>query len=173
MRQSMSRGKFAKYSQLLGLVLSGIFILIYMSFRRDVFSDVVLSFDIIMGFIFILAVSIFIHEYIHYASFTFNGGADKGLVDYRFSRKALTPYVVCRDKVKACRYMVSAILPFLLLGVLLFIISIVYGSRFVFWLSVYQIYGSSGDLLLFFMLTKFDASRFVVRTVGEVGFETL
>lgn len=172
-KRCLSSRRFLILSQTLGASLVIVALWISNFFMRLNFNLNKISVSIILIFVLFLVISIIFHELLHYLAFTIFGGAPRTMVDFKFNNKALVFSVACRCSVTSLRYRVAAILPFAFLGITLLVLSIFIDCKTMFWISIYHIFGSSNDILVFLILFGFRSGQLVERTAGCVGFQSV
>ena len=97
-----------------------------------------------------------VHELIHGFFWAFgarNGWKD---VEFGFVAKMLTPYCTCMSPIKKPIYVVGAMMPMLILGVVTGVVAIVTGIPFLLPFAVVHIFGGAGDILITGMILKED-----------------
>ena len=102
--------------------------------------------------IFLLVV---IHELIHgvtRAAFAKRGWKS---VSFGFVAKFLTPYCACNEPLKKFGYILGALMPTIVLGVIPTIVSIVIGNSFLFLVGAIMILSGSGDVFTTLLILKF------------------
>jgi hypothetical protein len=113
-----------------------------------------------------------VHELIHYYCFILFNGVDKSNVTIHFDIKNANAYVVCEAATTSRRYRVSAIAPFIFLGLLPAAYGLVFKTTSVGIAGVLSIASCAGDLVLFALLMRIDStvpvSRYVSRHEGRV-----
>lgn len=114
--------------------------------------------------------SVFVHEYLHYLGFILFGGADRDSVEFKFNRKNLTPYVICKSITTVMRYKVAAVLPFLVVGIIPLIYGFIFHNSTVYVIGLLNVDGCSGDLVLYFLLSRLDNHSYVARHNLRIGF---
>lgn len=76
------------------------------------------SFSGLSTLIFVMAVSIVVHELLHAVGFWLVGGVSWRRIKFGFSWQGFAPYAHCRDPLPTTAYRISVALPGLFLGVL-------------------------------------------------------
>ena len=114
--------------------------------------------------------SIPVHELLHYCGFVFLNGVERKYVDFRFNRKSMTPYVVCRVNTSVMRYKVAALLPFLLLGISPAVYGLFVHNSTILAAGLLNIAGCAGDVILYFLLLRLDNRSIVSRHAQRIGF---
>jgi len=113
-----------------------------------------------------------VHELIHYYCFILFDGVDKRDITINFDIKNFTAYVVCGVATTSRRYRVSAISPFIFLGLLPSTYGLIFESPSVGIAGVLGIASCAGDLVLFALLMHISSivlvSRYVSRHEGRI-----
>lgn len=113
------------------------------------------------GALFILVlflVLIVVHELIHGATWAIFAQGHWDAVSFGFIAKYLTPYCCCNAPLKKGPYLLGALMPTLLLGILPCAVSIITGSLPLFAVGALMILGGGGDLTVALRLLCFRAS---------------
>ncbi len=96
-----------------------------------------------------------IHELIH--GFVWSRGTENGLKDiqYGFIKEQLTPYCACLCPLSKKMYIIGSMMPMTILGILLGIVSIFTGQLLLLVISLLQVSGGAGDILITSMLLRY------------------
>lgn len=96
-----------------------------------------------------------IHELIH--GFFWSRGTENGLRDiqYGFIKEQLTPYCACLCPLSKKMYIIGSMMPMTILGILLGIVSIFTGQLLLLVISLLQVLGGAGDILITSMLLRY------------------
>lgn len=108
--------------------------------------------DMVLVFPLVIALC-FIHEWLHgvtWRSFC----KDKKSISYGMMWKQLTPYCCCAEPLSFKAYILGGLMPFLVLGIGVFLVSLALGNFVVFVISVFNIFSAAGDLTVVLMLMK-------------------
>ena len=103
----------------------------------------------------ILAASIVltvVHEKIHGWFWTIGAENGKKDIEFGFQKETFTPYCTCTSPLTKSMYILGSMMPMTILGVVLGIVSIFVGSFILLAISVIQIIGGAGDILITAML---------------------
>jgi len=108
----------------------------------------------VVSLVVILAL-IVIHELIH--GFFWGLFAEHGFkaVEFGVIWKYATPYCTCRDALKKSHYIIGAMMPLVLLGVLPAIIASINGSGTLFTISLFMTMAGGGDVLIALKLLRY------------------
>lgn len=99
-------------------------------------------------FIAAMAALIVLHELVHgltWACFTEKGWKS---IEFGFIKKYLTPYCTCSEPLKKGQYVLGALMPLLVCGLLPALIAAICGSMLLLWLSEVMIFAASGDVMI-------------------------
>ena len=103
----------------------------------------------------ILAASIVltvVHEKIHGWFWTIGAENGKKDIEFGFQKETFTPYCTCTSPLTKSMYILGSMMPMTILGVVLGIVSIFVGSFILLAISVIQIIGGAGDIIITAML---------------------
>lgn len=127
--------------------------------------------DSVMKFFFYILISgVITHELLHGLSgsiFTLNGLKS---IKFGFKWKYLTPYCHCKEPLKVKHYRIMAATPLIVLGILPAIYAIIIGDGTVFFWGVLFTCVASGDIIVLFMLRKFNKEVYVSDHPNKMGF---
>ena len=93
-----------------------------------------------------------VHEKIHGWFWTIGAENGKKDIEFGFQKETLTPYCTCTSPLTKSMYILGSMMPMTILGVVLGIVSIFVGSFILLSISVIQIIGGAGDILITAML---------------------
>lgn len=131
-------------------------------------------FWILLGFVGMIAAGICLHELVH--GFFFAIFAKSGFKSIKFgvlTKPVFAFYCHCKEPLKRHQYMVSAIMPLILLGILPSVIA-VFTSNFLLLLAGYILtVGAIGDVMMIKMLVQEDKNSYVLDHPSEIGFYVL
>lgn len=108
-----------------------------------------------------------VHELIHYYCFILFNGVDKRNVTIHFDIKSATAYVVCEAATTSRRYRISAIAPFIFLGLLPAAYGLILKTPSVGIAGVLAVSSCAGDLVLFALLLRISGTALVSRYVSR------
>lgn len=124
--------------------------------------------DMLWFLLFIFA-SIIVHELIHgatWALFCKNGFKS---IHFGIIWKMLTPYCCCEEPLKFRSYLLGGLMPFFVLGLGIFVLSLVSGSLVVLNLALLNILAAGGDLTIALSLLK-HRDAVILDHPSECGF---
>jgi len=105
----------------------------------------------------IILVLIVVHELVHGITWRFLV-QDKKSIEFGFTPQRMTPYCTCSEPLSRSKYVLGGIMPFLVLGVLLTVIAIFTGSKFLLTLASLNVFGAGGDLTVLIKLFLYKSS---------------
>ena len=124
--------------------------------------DVILGSSPIWYLVFAIAVIalIVVHELVHGATWALFTGDGFKSIEFGFIKKYLTPYCTCKVALPKKAYILGALMPLILLGIIPLIISIVIGSFGLMWLGIIMVVSAAGDILIVNKILRYktDAS---------------
>jgi len=114
--------------------------------------------------------AIFVHELIHGVLFAIYAPNGFRSVKFGFSKNLGSPYCHCSDPIRVKHYMRAGIAPFVILGVIPYVLAILTGNN---WIKVFGLLlciGGFGDLLVWIKLLKYDKNILVRDHPAKMGF---
>ena len=102
-----------------------------------------------------------VHELIHGFSWVIFGGKPFSSVKFGFQWKTFTPYAHLTEPVEVNAYRLGGFLPGFILGMLTFVLSLVFGSGDLFWFSLIHTSAAGGDWLVLWLLRHVKAGMLV------------
>ena len=132
-----------------------------------------------MLFIVLLIVLIVVHELIHGLTWSIFAEHHFKDIEFGFMKELLTPYCTCTTPLQKSHYILGALMPCIVLGIIPTAIGILIGSHLLFWIGIVMILAAGGDLMIVFKVLAFkkqDASKEVLiydhpTQAGSVIFE--
>lgn len=106
-------------------------------------------------FIILMFIWFFIHEIIHGMFYIING-ADKDNITFGAALEKGIFYCKCGEFVNKKNIMISVIAPFTIIGVFTYIIAFIFDVPMLLFLSILNIIGTSGDLMMFSFFLQRD-----------------
>ncbi|MBR2739394.1 MAG: DUF3267 domain-containing protein [Oscillospiraceae bacterium] len=129
------------------------------------------------SFLILMLVLTVVHELMHGAAWSLfceNGWKD---IEFGFIVKSLTPYCTCASPLPKWSYIMGAMTPLFVLGVVPYMIGLFSGNLYVLFMAVVMILGAGGDIMLVIRLLRFrsESSEVLVydhpTEAGSVVFE--
>ena len=154
------------YIRLVGLLFVGLvvpFIIIYFqsfSFYFSNFNWLLFLGDIFL-FLFSIIIGIVLHELIHGLTWALFVKERLRAIKFGIIKQHLTPYCHCKGFLRVKHYIIGAIMPAILLGILPTLWAFINGSVMIFFLGVYFIVAASGDFLIIYLLRNEHYNNFV------------
>jgi hypothetical protein len=91
------------------------------------------------------------HEFIHGFSWMIFGHKSLSVIKFGFQWKTLTPYAYLKEPIEVSAYRIGAFMPGFLLGVIPYVLSLVFGDGNLFWFGVVHTAGAGGDWLVLWL----------------------
>ncbi len=143
-------------SMIILVIIMGITILLYKM-------GIVSNWDYPIGLIFILMIPyLVVHELLHSLAYVVNG-ADFKNVTYGAHLEKSILCCLCKQRISRKNILISLIVPFIFIGVITYVIGIIFEIPTLIALSIINISGCSGDLIMFFdfiRLKDFEYSEY-------------
>ena len=109
-------------------------------------------------FLFVaILLGVVIHELIHGVSWMIFGGKPFSAIQFGFQWKTFTPYAHLKEPVEVNAYRLGAFLPGFILGILIYILSLVVGDGNLFWFSLVHTSAAGGDWLILWLIRHVQA----------------
>lgn len=105
-------------------------------------------------FIIVYLILIIVHELIHGITFALFAKEHLRSISFGFIVQYLTPYCTCKEPLKKSEYLLSVLMPTILLGIIPCLVSIFNGSSILFVLGAFMIIGGGGDILISLKLLR-------------------
>lgn len=96
----------------------------------------------------------FIHEFLHGIGFSLNKSVNNNKIVYGACLEKGIFYCMCKDLISKNGIIVSLLFPFFFIGVFTFFIGLIINNSILILLSLFNIVGSIGDLIMFFSFYK-------------------
>lgn len=119
-----------------------------------------------------------IHELLHSLSYTLCGGDFKKIVYGAYLEKGVL-YCLCKQNISRKNILNSLMVPLFYLGIIPYIIAIIFELPFLLFLSILNIVGAAGDIMMFIYIIQLDKSiefsefdnpiRFAIYTDKEIN----
>ena len=134
-------------------IISVIFLII-MLFITFFFSNVITMTDKDFELIFLLIIPyLILHELLHSLAYVINGAKFKNITYGAHLEKGIL-CCLCKQNVSKRNILISLLFPFVIIGVITYIIGILTNNTVLIWLSILNISGCSADLIMFLDLLK-------------------
>ena len=136
-----------------------LFIVLYYVINRNFNFTFSYSFwGILMCYLIFIA-SIVVHELIHGITFSIFAKNHWKDIDFGIVWSALTPYCTCISPVKKHEYLLSLLMPCIILGIIPSIVSIFIASPFLLFFGLIMILSAGGDLLICLLILKHKSKK--------------
>lgn len=109
--------------------------------------------DIVLFYV-LLVVLICVHELIHGITWAIFAPSHWKTVEFGFIKEYLTPYCTCGEPLKKWQYIIGALMPTILLGILPASVAVFTGSWLLLILGIALIFGGGGDLTIVLELLR-------------------
>lgn len=121
-------------------------------------------------FLVVLIGGIIVHELIH--GFVFAAFAKDGFKSVKFGilREMLTPYCHCKEPLRLKHYVLAALMPTILLGIVPAALAVVIGNLPLLIFGVFLISGGGGDILLVYAMRNERKGTLIEDLPSECGF---
>jgi hypothetical protein len=105
----------------------------------------------------VILLGVVIHELIHGISWVFFGHRPFSAIKFGFQWKTFTPYAHLKEPVEVNAYRIGAFMPGFVLGILIYLLSLLLGNGNLFWFSLFHTSASGGDWLVLWLIRKVKA----------------
>jgi hypothetical protein len=109
----------------------------------------------------LVLLGVILHELIHGISWVIFGRKPFSAIRFGFQWKTLTPYAHLKEPVEVNAYRIGAFMPGLILGILVYILSLVLGDGNFFWFSLIHTSASGGDWLILWLIRNVKSGTLV------------
>ena len=136
------------------LQIISVIIFIIMIFITFFFSNEITMTDKDFELIFLLIIPyLILHELLHSIAYVINGAKFKNITYGAHLEKGIL-CCLCKQNISKRNILISLLFPFIIIGVITYIIGILTNNNVLIWLSILNISGCSADLIMFFDLLK-------------------
>ena len=152
------------FSMLLALPLMAVCLWLFF-LRNDVNWDLPRNWQLLYLIVFIAL--IFVHEGLHgvtWALFAENGFRD---IEFGFMKELLTPYCTCAAPLKKGQYILGALMPLIVLGLIPTAAGILAGSLLWLFIGLVMILSAGGDMLIVLKLLRWKSDAAEKRFVDH------
>jgi hypothetical protein len=109
----------------------------------------------------IVLFGILVHELIHGITWMALGNKPFSSIKFGFQWKTLTPYAHLTEPVEVTAYRLGAFMPGFVLGILVYIVSLVLGDGNLFWFSLIHTSAAGGDWLILWLIRNIEPGQLV------------
>lgn len=141
------------------------FVIFYLQFPEH---DYVLSQESSLIFLLAMIVSIFVHEILHGIGWGIFCRSKKS-ISFGVMWKQLTPYCTCAEPLTYTKYLIGSLIPFFILGIVMFMIALFTESTVCLYLSLINILSAGGDTTISLLLWN-HRKDIIVDHPTKVGF---
>lgn len=106
-------------------------------------------------FIVLFFVLIVAHELIHGLTWSIYAKHHFKDIEFGFMKEYLTPYCTCTTPLLKSHYIIGALMPCIILGILPTMIGILLGSHLLFWIGIVMILSAGGDIMIVWKVLAF------------------
>ena len=99
-------------------------------------------------FIVLFIVLIVAHELVHGLTWSVYAEHHFKDIDFGFMKEYLTPYCTCSTPLPKRQYIMGALMPCIVLGIIPTVIGILLGSHLLFWIGIVMILSAGGDIMI-------------------------
>lgn len=119
-------------------------------FLNSSFFTVYDSFGLLLILMIIFMV---IHEILHSIAYVIYGGSFKNIVYGVYLEKGVF-YCLCKQNINKLNILNSLFFPLFYIGVVTYVLGMIFEFPFLTWLSIFNITGCSGDIIMFMFMSK-------------------
>ena len=102
---------------------------------------------------------LFLHELLHSFAYVIYGGK-YNKITYGISLELGVLYCLCKQNISKKNILHSLMYPLIFIGIITYIISIIFNLPILLWLSIFNISGCSGDIIMFIFISKLKNIEF-------------
>ena len=100
----------------------------------------------------VVLLGVVMHELIHGIAWVIFGRKHFSAIKFGFQWKTFTPYAHLKEPVEVNAYRIGAFMPGFVLGILIYILSVLLGDGNLFWFSLVHTAASGGDWLILWLI---------------------
>lgn len=134
-----------------------VFLLFFLCNRHRTGFGITLGFGGMLAFLGVFLIAVVAHELIHgitWACFAENGWKD---IEFGIMVKYLTPYCTCAAPIKKGPYILGALMPLIVLGLIPTVVSMFTGSFFLVLFGLVMILSAGGDVMIVLKLLRYKS----------------
>lgn len=147
------------YALITASPISIICFFIYMNKWNSVFFEFTPS--TLLLYSFLIIASVILHELLHGITWSLFCKKRFKSIIFGVMWKSFTPYCHCKEPLTFKGYITGGLMPLLILGILLFVISLFFGNSLLMILSLINILCSGGDTTIALLLFKYKDALFI------------
>lgn len=123
----------------------------------------------LLSFYMVMFASVFIHEFLHGLAWRFYCKNGWKSIHIGVIWKKLTPYCCCMEPLSFGKYMLGGLMPFIVLGLGMFVLALITNSIFWLAMSVFNIIAAGGDITIALLLLK-HKNKLIIDHPTKCGF---
>ena len=108
-----------------------------------------------LWFIVLFVVLIVVHELLHGLTWSLFSEHHFKDIDFGFMKEYLTPYCTCSVPLSKSHYILGALMPCIVLGIMPTALGILLGSHLWFWTGIIMVLSAGGDLMIVWKVLRF------------------
>ncbi|MDV4149315.1 metalloprotease family protein [Clostridium sp. AL.422] len=135
-----------------------LFIFVYGFIWKGFYIEITSPYSFLWGWI-VLLISIPVHEFLHGFTWQFFCKERWKSIKFGVFWSKLTPYCHCKEAISVKEYLLALLMPFLILGIVTGILSIIIESPFLLFFSVFSILSAGGDTTIALKLFKYRKNK--------------
>jgi Putative zincin peptidase len=112
---------------------------------------------------------IVVHELIHGISWVIFGHKPFSAIKFGFQWRTLTPYAHLKEPVEVNAYRLGAVMPGFVLGILTYVLSLIFGDGNLFWFSLVHTSAAGGDWLILWLIRNVKSGMLVEDHPSKAG----
>lgn len=112
----------------------------------------------LVGIVFL---GVIVHELIHGVTWMLFGHKPFSAIKFGFQWKTITPYAHLKEPVEVNAYRMGGLMPGFLLGILPYILSLLFGDGNLFWFGLVHTAAAGGDWLILWLLRSVKSGTLV------------
>lgn len=101
------------------------------------------------------------HEFIHGFGWMVFGHKPLSVIKFGFQWKTLTPYAYLKEPIEVSAYRIGTFMPGFILGILPYILSLLFGDGNLFWFGLVHTAGAGGDWLVLWLTRNVKSGMLV------------
>ena len=110
-------------------------------------------------FFVLFFVLVVVHELIHGLTWSLYAEHHFKDIEFGFMKEYLTPYCTCTTPLLKSHYIMGALMPCVVLGILPTAIGILLGSHLLFWIGIVMILAAGGDIMIVIKVLAYKSQR--------------
>ena len=110
-------------------------------------------------FFVLFFVLVVVHELIHGLTWSLYAEHHFKDIEFGFMKEYLTPYCTCTTPLLKSHYIMGALMPCVVLGILPMLIGILVGSHLLFWTGIVMILAAGGDIMIVIKVLAYKSQR--------------